>query len=269
MKPVVMRSSAGAVEAAGAVGAGVAALPLRPAIVRPGPSVGQVPSPSAFAGPQLWAVDVMDYVAYAWRAAPGVLDAQEKARLARFRQPADRDRYVCAHVALRLLLGAYLRVPPADVELVRKPCPGCGGPHGRPAVPDDPVHFSLSHSGRFALLGFARTPVGVDVERGVSARTAVDSVLGSLHPEEISELHALAEDVRAAAFTRLWARKEAYLKALGTGLSRGLATDHIGSAAWHPAGWWLADVAVPDADYAAAVALRTGAQAAHAASRSR
>jgi 4'-phosphopantetheinyl transferase len=237
-------------------------------MLRPGPFDGQVPSPSAFAGPQLWAVDVMDCRAAAWRAAPGVLDGQEEVRLARFRQAADRDRYVCAHVALRLLLGAYLRVAPADVELVRKPCPGCGGPHGRPAVPGDPVHFSLSHSGQFALLAFARTPVGADVERVVTARATVDSVLGTLHPEEIRELHALPEDARGAAFTRLWARKEAYLKALGTGLSRGLATDHIGSAARHPAGWWLADVAVPAADYAAAVALHTGAEAGHAAPRS-
>ncbi|MEU7053747.1 hypothetical protein AB0A67_36435, partial [Streptomyces eurythermus] len=64
----------------------------------------------------------------------GVLDPVERRRAAALRRPADRALYVAAHGTLRRLLGDRLGLPPAEVALTRLPCPGCGGPHGRPAV---------------------------------------------------------------------------------------------------------------------------------------
>ena len=74
-----------------------------------------------------------------WLVRPGpvaadVLGRSERARADEMRRPADRQRYVAAHVALRVLVGARLGVPAADVTFGREPCPLCGGPHGRPTV---------------------------------------------------------------------------------------------------------------------------------------
>ncbi|WP_244283341.1 4'-phosphopantetheinyl transferase family protein [Streptomyces flavidovirens] len=219
------------------------------------------PQPRAEGGgaaPVLWSVDAERQGDVAARLAVGVLDDGEKERAAAFVREADRRCYVTAHVALRSMLGACLGIEPAAVRIHREPCASCGGPHGRPATADGPVHFSLSHSGSVALIACAAVPVGVDVE-AVPRPGVVREVAGELHPRETAELLALPETGRAAAFARVWARKEAYLKGLGIGLARGLSLDYLGTgpaAAKHPAGWTVSDVVAPDG-FAAAVAVQS------------
>lgn len=186
----------------------------------------------------------------------------ERARAAAFVRRADRDRYVVAHTALRRELGLRLGLRPGAVTLVRAACPLCGGPHGRPSLPGDPLHFSLSHAGDLVLLAFAAGPVGVDVEACPEA-AVVDETAAALHPRERAELAALPAHLRPAAFARCWTRKEAYLKGTGTGLGEDPSVAYVG-AGGRPAalaGWALADIAVP-AGYAAASALAadTGSQ---------
>ncbi|WP_244315876.1 4'-phosphopantetheinyl transferase family protein [Streptomyces albidochromogenes] len=225
------------------------------------PAAFAPPQPSGQGGdaaPVLWSVDAEVQADAAMRLAGGVLDDGEKERAAAFVREADRRCYVTAHVALRAMLGACLGLAPGAVRLHREPCVSCGGPHGRPATADGPVHFSLSHSGSVALIACAAVPVGVDVE-AVPRPGVVNEVARELHPRERAELTALPEAARSAAFARVWARKEAYLKGLGVGLARGLSLDYLGTgpAADRPPGWRVADVAAPNG-FAAAVALRTG-----------
>ncbi|SDP28730.1 4'-phosphopantetheinyl transferase [Streptomyces sp. cf386] len=179
-----------------------------------------------------------------------LLEEGEQRRAAALRKPAERALYVASHSALRRLLSAYTGVPAASVRLARLPCPGCGDPHGRPAMAGPAgagVHFSVSHSGGLALLGLATEPVGVDVERVPGARLAEEASRG-LHPSEQRQLTGMPPAVRAGAFARCWTRKEAYFKATGEGLSlRALREVHVG-AGHAPAqlpGWRFADVDVP------------------------
>ncbi|MER5275028.1 4'-phosphopantetheinyl transferase superfamily protein [Streptomyces sp. NPDC002809] len=215
--------------------------------------------------PSLWLVDAARHGGHAQRLAPEILDAGELDRAARLAGAADRDCYVAAHVALRLLLGARLGVAPGAVPLTREPCPSCGGPHGRPATGGG-VHFSLSHTRGVALLALADVPVGVDVER-IPEPGVVSGIAGQLHPAESRELAQLPDEQRPAAFGRVWTRKEAYLKGEGIGLAGGLAAEHVGTGPRPgpgPAGWTVTDVGVP-AGYAAAVAVRAaGRPPAHA-----
>ncbi|MCH0565870.1 MULTISPECIES: 4'-phosphopantetheinyl transferase superfamily protein [unclassified Streptomyces] len=193
------------------------------------------------------------------RRARELLDTEERARAAAFHRPRDRDAYVVAHAALRGVLSTLLGIPAEALPLVREPCAGCGGPHGRPALRSRDVHFSLSHSGDLVVVALAPTPVGVDVE-GLATTRAVLDARPALHVAEAEELALLPVHERPAAFTRTWVRKEAYLKGLGTGLVRDPALDYVGTGP-RPAApapeWTLRDVLVP-AGYAAAVALRTG-----------
>ncbi|MFE3068782.1 4'-phosphopantetheinyl transferase family protein [Streptomyces sp. NPDC059247] len=202
--------------------------------------------------PRVWLVDTVTHRVTAARYAPSVLDRQELARAAEFLREADRDSYLCAHVGLRRLLGSYLGLPPREVEVSRAPCPGCGEPHGRPVLPGDRLHFSLSHCEGLSLLAFATSPVGVDVE-AVPPPATIAETADVLHPREAAELAALPEAERALAFTRVWTRKEAYLKGLGVGLSEDPAADYVGSGPV-PAplpGWSLTDVRVPPGHWAA------------------
>ncbi|WP_455360093.1 4'-phosphopantetheinyl transferase family protein [Streptomyces sp. SYSU K21746] len=172
------------------------------------------------------------------------LDDAERNRAASFVRPADGLLYASAHIALRRLLGMYLDLAPRDITFVRQPCPGCGGPHGRPAVAvtDPPLHFSLSHSRGLALVGIAATTVGVDLERLPGAET-VEVCTEALHPDERAELAGAPREERRTMFARLWTRKEAYLKGLGTGLSRAPSRDYLGSnPRRRPAGWSITDI---------------------------
>ncbi|NBE54277.1 4'-phosphopantetheinyl transferase superfamily protein [Streptomyces sp. YC537] len=188
-----------------------------------------------------------------------LLDAEERARAERLRRPADRRLYIAAHVLLRRLLGARLDRDPAGIRYVREPCPGCGAPHGRPAVPGAPVHFSLSHSGDLALIALADRPVGVDLE-ALADPALVNDVSRTLHPREREELTSLPEGTsRVEAFTRCWTRKEAYLKGTGEGITgEGLVGTLVGTGEVPvaPPGWTLTDVRVGEG-YAGACSVRT------------
>ncbi|MEU1224230.1 4'-phosphopantetheinyl transferase family protein [Streptomyces microflavus] len=189
---------------------------------------------------------------------PPGLSAAELRRAASFARPADRAAYATAHTALRQLLGRYLDRPPAALTFVREPCPGCAGPHGRPAVVQagggPPLHFSLAHSRGLIAVAVAPRVIGVDVERLPSPET-VEACARALHPGEQAELAAAPPGERRAHFGRLWTRKEAYLKALGTGLSRHPRTDYLGSdLSRRPARWAVLDLPAGP-EHAAAIAV--------------
>lgn len=184
------------------------------------------------------------------------LDDAERRRAGSFRHPAHALLYTTAHIALRRLLGRQLGVAPRDLRFLREPCPGCGAPHGRPAVAmaGPPLHFSLSHSGGLVLIGVAAVPVGVDVQR-LPREETVEVASAALHAGERAELGRRVRGAdRTGHFGRLWTRKEAYLKAIGTGLHRSPARDYLGAdSAAHPPGWTVLDVACPPTHSAAAV----------------
>jgi 4'-phosphopantetheinyl transferase len=188
-----------------------------------------------------------------------VLDEAEAHRAGTCKRSVGGHLYATAHIALRRLLGAYLGRTAASIRFAREPCPGCGGPHGRPAVatgagasPD--LHFSLSHGSGMVLVGVAATPIGADVELVPGAET-VEICSPALHPEEHAELQAVPDQDRRAAFGRLWTRKEAYLKGLGTGLARDLSADYLGDDPLRrPPGWTVLDIPCGPR-YAAAAAV--------------
>ncbi len=234
--------------------------PVRAAVFDPAAVLGERLAPPAAGAPaHLWLLDAGRLRAATGLLAGEVLGAEERGRAAALRFPADRDAYVATHVGLRLLLGAYLGRSARQVELIRLPCPLCAGPHGRPAVAGDPLHYSLSHSEGLGLLAFAAAAVGVDLE-SVPSATAVREALDVLHPAERAELDRLPPTARPAAFTRSWVRKEAYLKGLGVGLAGSPADCWVGTGAVPAspaADWLLTDVAV-GRGAAGAVAVATG-----------
>ncbi|MEV5885034.1 4'-phosphopantetheinyl transferase superfamily protein [Streptomyces sp. NPDC052020] len=209
----------------------------------------------------MWIADAERDGERAAHLAPTVLDDDELTRAAAFRRTEDRLTYLLAHVALRQLLAAVTGRSPRKLRLVRDPCPCCGAPHGRPSLDDGSVHFSLSHSSPMVLLALSSAPVGVDIERLPQPRTIAD-VGRMLHPTEIAELQALDTAASPLAFARVWTRKEAYLKGLGTGVAGNLSRDYLGTGAYPahaPAGWSITDVTAPDG-FAAAVAVRSTPQ---------
>ncbi|MBU2533377.1 MAG: 4'-phosphopantetheinyl transferase superfamily protein [Alphaproteobacteria bacterium] len=155
-----------------------------------------------------------------WR---GHLDAAEHARLARFKFARDQIRFTVCRSRMRRILGWYTRTRPQAVRFTttgrNKPVLAADvegdAPDGRR------IHFNLSHTDGLACLAVTRGhAVGIDLEKRREVKD--DFIAYALNPAEHAGVEALATADRQAAFFRVWTAKEAYLKALGTGLWQSL-----------------------------------------------
>ena len=152
------------------------------------------------------------------------LDETERIRAARFRVEADRLRFVIARSGLRQLLGQRLGTPAHEIGFA-------SNAFGKPMLRDVPraLHFNASHSGDWVLIVLdAAAPIGIDVEAVRPELACLDDFDSVLSPRELRLLRALPALRRAEAFARIWVRKEAYVKALGDGLSRSLCDIDVG-----------------------------------------
>lgn len=125
-----------------------------------------------------------------------------------------RLRAVAADAALRELLAAYVGAEPQEMAFT-------AGPQGKPALasPSSEFRFNVSHSGDWGLVAIARVEVGVDVEHVRPQRASTRLADRFLTAGERQLLQSRTASHDAAAFFTVWARKEAYLKAVGVGLS--------------------------------------------------
>jgi 4'-phosphopantetheinyl transferase len=152
-------------------------------------------------------------------AAWSILSLEERSRAEKFIAGPVRERYVLSHAFLRNALSAFVGEDPSRIALERLP-------GGKPVLVDAARHalwFNLSHCTTHVVVAVAGTPnVGVDVE---CIRDGLDSLGIARRFFAEAEFHRLAtcspnhvDDM----FLRLWTCKEAFLKAIGVGLSYGL-----------------------------------------------
>ncbi len=161
-----------------------------------------------------------------------VLSEDEHKRANRFRFEKDHNRFVVGRAVLRHLLGHYVGQNPKDLMFVY-------GPHGKPALNDvfKPITFNISHSHGMGLWAFGLgQPIGVDVEW--VHRKADVKKLGKrfFSQREWADLCTLSNDALLAGFFQCWTQKEAFVKALGDGLSFSLKAFDVtvtGPAALH------------------------------------
>ena len=142
------------------------------------------------------------------------LSVAEHARAARFVFERDRRRYLAAHCALRQLLSIRTGVPAALLVFDE-------GPFGKPSLATPPhCAFNMSHSEEVALVAMADTgEIGVDVEMLRPMPDAMALARQNFSAAENAELAATAPADQSLAFLLGWTRKEACLKAIGSGLS--------------------------------------------------
>lgn len=145
------------------------------------------------------------------------LDAQERERRSRLRFVPDRMRYTLAHALLRQTLSAHADLPPDDwrfeTEQAGKPLLSASQfeSHG--------LHFSLSHAGSIAACAVTRLgPVGIDVEPLKNIEdidSLIPTVLAKDEQQQLDDCDVLERQRR---FLTFWTLKEAFVKALGSGL---------------------------------------------------
>ena len=165
-----------------------------------------------------------------------ILSPEEQARARRFFQERHRQRFIVAHGALRQILGGYLEEAPEALRFDT-------GPAGKPQLRDRErmprrLEFNLSHSGDLALVAVAwDRPVGVDLEEWERDMNHLELAERFFSPAERDALRTLAAstDDLVRGFFAAWSRKEAYLKASGHGVTRGLHHFDVTLAPHEPA----------------------------------
>jgi len=152
--------------------------------------------------------DLSSYSDEAYEADLRQLPPQRYDKAMTYRFLADRKRCVRAYMLLREGLSREYGIQNAPVFDF--------GSHGKPVLRDFPgLHFSLSHSGNAVLCALDRRPVGADIE--MIRRKNLEHLLSVFSDPEQASI-ALA-DSPETCFTRLWTRKESYLKLTGKGLT--------------------------------------------------
>jgi len=163
--------------------------------------------------PHLWKIRVSDFndkINYF----SNLLSVDEKKRAQKFRFEKDRNCYIIARGCLRLLLSRYCKIESGKIQFYYSK-------NNKPYIKDHSnIKFNVSHSKDVIIIGFNLDhEIGVDVEKVDLKINYKEIATSFFSQEEITELMGLSDAYRAQGFFNCWTRKEAFIKALGDGLS--------------------------------------------------
>ena len=162
----------------------------------------------------VWRLDCARHGAAA-RVFESALDATERPRLRLMRRDDARLRFTAGRWLVRHVLAQRLGCTEAEVALAI-------GAHGRPMLAAAGIDFNLSHAGSLVVLALSAARVGVDIEATGRANDWRAVARRFFSAAERAAIEAYPEAERRGAFFRVWVRKEAFVKALGTGVATGL-----------------------------------------------
>jgi len=145
-----------------------------------------------------------------------VLSRDEQERAKRFRFDHHRNRYIILHYAMRKILSRYMQIPPRKIEIDK-------GTYGKPFIKEQShnqlISFNASStSNMIAFICAQNRNIGIDIEC-IDPKLNIDSIIPSLFSLNETKLFQLIDDSnRLEHVLRFWTAKEAYVKALGSGL---------------------------------------------------
>lgn len=184
------------------------------------------------------------------------LEADELERAGRFHFEKHRRHFVVGRGFLRYVLARYLQAQPESLRFAY-------GAYGKPSLTG--LQFNMSHSHNVGLVAVADKELGVDVEH-IRADFATEDIARRFFSRaEVETFNALPVEEQVAAFFRCWTRKEAYIKAIGLGMSQPLDEFDVTLGPGEPAAllyakdddasrWYLSDLDI-GTDYAGAVVV--------------
>jgi 4'-phosphopantetheinyl transferase len=146
-----------------------------------------------------------------------LLSLDERERYARIGHERTRREFLLARGLARTVLASYTG---GAADELRFQADAFGKPMLLAPTTDPRLHFNISHShGVIVCAATLGRQVGVDVEDGSRRVEFLDLAERYFAPLEVAHLHALPEADRRAAFFAIWTLKEAFVKAIGQGLS--------------------------------------------------
>ncbi len=144
----------------------------------------------------------------------GLLADEELERASKFFKSKDAENFILCRGLLRRILGEVLDADPSALSFERNG-------HGKPFLADEELEFNVSHSRDRLLIAltFGRA-IGVDIEFRRSGIN-MDAIANRWFAPEEREFFQGLENPEQGFFD-IWAKKEAYVKALGMGIFKEL-----------------------------------------------
>lgn len=160
----------------------------------------------------IWWIDVQAYTKHI-NAFSSLLSSFEQQQADRFYHLQDRQYYTVTHGICRLILSRYLNEPAQQIQITQ-------ASHGKPILASSTnLHFNLTHSDSKALVAVSKSPLGIDMERMKPDLPFDELVFQFMSPQELKRFATLSPQQKCEVFYLCWTRKEAYVKAIGQGLS--------------------------------------------------
>ena len=180
-----------------------------------------------------------------------LLTGEELERAAKFIKPDDANGFILSRGLLRRVLADCLNTNPSALQFNRNA-------QGKPFLKDGSLEFNVSHSrDRLLIAVTAGRAVGVDIEFRRTGLNMATIAKRWFAPEE--QLFFQSLENPADGFFEIWAKKEAYVKALGAGIYKNLNTFAVpvGGKPFSPdigsGEQWFFQTLKIDSGYAAAV----------------
>lgn len=145
------------------------------------------------------------------------LSTDECERANRFQFPMHRQRFIAARSLLRAIISLYTDAAPASIVFSYED-------KKKPFLKNVPLNFNLSHSDNMAVFAFTMNhAIGVDIEK-IQTDYHQEVANRFFGEAEKNALLELPESERSRMFYRIWARKEAIVKAVGKGITLPLSS---------------------------------------------
>lgn len=138
-------------------------------------------------------------------------------RINRYKRYEDAYRSYLGELLRRQMISSFLHCGCKNLEFYHNE-------YGKPFVKTEKdCYFSISHSGSYVVGIIDNSLVGIDIEK--VERTEDDLPICYMHEKEIKKINSFSEPYDICNyFYFLWTMKEAYLKGIGTGLSKKLSS---------------------------------------------
>jgi 4'-phosphopantetheinyl transferase len=144
------------------------------------------------------------------------LSDMERDRVERFKSPQRQREFTLTRALLRMVLASVIRIDPLALHFEHTS-------QGKPFLPDDTVHFNVTHSHDIALIAVSPDlPLGVDIEYMQPRDAFMKLAQRFFAPAEFEAVCQLPQSLQLAAFHATWTRKEAFVKATAKGIALGL-----------------------------------------------
>jgi 4'-phosphopantetheinyl transferase len=149
-----------------------------------------------------------------------LLSDDERERADKLKIEDKQQQFIIARGYLRQCLGLLTKTNPTEFVFDYLD-------HGKPVLKNNKkyndITFNVSHSYDLALIAISlKRIIGIDIEKINQQSDPLPLVTRFFSKAEQAEFNALSETIRAKAFCACWTRKEAFIKAIGNGITYGL-----------------------------------------------